>query len=108
MNYVEFTAGNTNYKLRLNTRGLITLEKDLGYNPIQLFGIGNKPVTPSVEDMLKVFKTALQPYHNTTEEDSYTIFDSWLDEGHIITDFIPIIVDIYKVSGLLKSTNSKN
>ena len=72
MNYVEFTAGNTNYKLRLNTRGLITLEKDLGYNPIQLFGIGNKPVTPSVEDMLKVFKTALQPYHNTTEEDSYT------------------------------------
>lgn len=107
MMYVDFAAGTATYKLRLNTRGLIALEKDLGYNPIQIFGMGDTPVTPSVEDMLKVFKASLQPYHSATDEEAYDIFDSWLEDGHTTTEFIGIIVEIYKVSGLVKN-NSKN
>jgi hypothetical protein len=107
--YFDFTAGDNSYKLRLTTRGLVTLEKDLGYNPIQLFGVGNKPKTPSTEDMLKVFKASLQPYHSElTEDEAYKIFDTWIDEGHLITEFIATIVEIYKVSGLIKSNNAKN
>lgn len=108
MLFVDFVANNTNYKLRINTRALIMLEKDLGYNPIKLFGVDvKKPVTPSLEDMLKVFKASLQPYHNSTEEDAYAIFDAWLDDGHITTDFIPIIVEVYRASGLINK-KSKN
>lgn len=104
--YYEFNAGGKDYKLRLNTRGLIALEKDLGYNPIQLFGMGDAPVTPSMEDMLKVFKASLKPYHEANDEEVYDIFDSWIEDGHITSEFISIIVEIYKVSGLIK--NSKN
>ena len=33
--------------------------------------------------------------------DAYDIFDAWLDDGNTATDFIPIILDIYRVSGLI-------
>jgi hypothetical protein len=101
--YIEFKAGEEVYKLRLNTKGLIELEKDLGYNPIQLFGVGDVPITPTLEDMMKVFKAALKPYHDIKEDEVYKIFDNWLDDDHIITDFIKVIIDIYKASGLLKT-----
>ena len=36
MMYVDFAAGNKNYKLRLNTRNLVMLEKQLGCNPLAI------------------------------------------------------------------------
>ena len=32
------------------------------------------------------------------------IFDEYLNDGHIVTDFIAVIVEIYKVSGLIKNS----
>lgn len=105
MMYYAFKVGSEEYKLRLNTRCLIELEKELGYNPVLLFGDGAATV-PTMEDMLKVFKAALKPYHKIQDEEIYTIFDSWIDEGHITSDFIYVIIEVYKVSGLVK--DSKN
>ena len=106
MMFIDFAAGGKEYKLRLNTRGLITLEKDLGFNPIELFGIGEKPVNPSLENMLKVFKASLKPYHEIKDDEIYSIFDAWLEDGHITTEFISVIVEVYKVSGLIKQTKN--
>lgn len=36
--YVDFSAGGKEYKLRLNTRNIVSLEKALGMNPLAIFG----------------------------------------------------------------------
>ena len=60
--------------------------------------------------MVQILHASLQQYqHNITLNDAYDIFDEWLADNHIMTDFLVVIVEIYKVSGLIKTENdSKN
>ena len=103
MMYVDFTAGNRDYKLRLTTRDVVALEKQLGCNPLMIFGNGDK--VPTITTMVQVLNAALQPMnHGITLDDAYDIFDEYLNDGHIVTDFIAVIVEIYKVSGLIKNS----
>lgn len=107
MNYVEFTAGNREYKLRLTTRNIIALEKKLGCNPLSIFGSGD--TIPTITTMVNIFHTALQPLnHGITLENAYDIFDTWLSDGHTMTEFLPVILDIYRASGLIGSGEEKN
>ena len=100
MLYVDFSTGIKDYKLRLNTRNTVVLEKQLGCNPIAIFGDGN--TLPSVTTMVTILHASLQPYHHGISlNDAYDIFDAYLDNGNTITDFISVIVEIYKVSGLI-------
>ena len=102
MLYVDFTAGNKDYKLRLNTRNIVMLEKQLGCNPLTIFGNGD--TMPTITTMVQVLNASLQQYnHGITLNDAYDIFDAYLDDGHSMTDFLPVIVEIYKVSGLIKT-----
>lgn len=101
MNYIEFTAGNKEYKLRLNTRNVIALEKRLGVNPLAIFGDGD--TIPTITTMVAVLHASLVQYqHGITFENAYDIFDDYLADGNAMTDFIPVILEIYKVSGLIK------
>ena len=101
MIYVDFEAGNKTYQLRLNTRTVVNLEKQLGCNPLAIFGSGD--TIPTVTVMVNVLYAALQPLnHGITLTDAYDIFDAYLADGHVMTDFIPVIIDVYKVSGLIK------
>ena len=109
MLYVDFMAGEKEYKLRLNTRNVITLEKNLNGNPLSIFGKGD--TIPSITEMVAILHASLQNYHHgITMNDAYDIFDAYLADGNVMTDFIPVIVDIYKVSGIIKSGegNEKN
>ena len=55
--------------------------------------------------MVQILNAALQPMnHGITLDDAYGIFDEYLNDGHIVTDFIAVIVEIYKVSGLIKNS----
>ena len=100
MMYYDFSAGNKEYKLRLNTRNIVGLEKKIGCNPLAIFGKGD--TIPTVSVMVAVLHASLQQYqHNITLEDAYDIFDAYLADGHSSTDFISDIVDIYKVSGII-------
>lgn len=106
MLYVDFNAGGKDYKLRINTRATVTLEKKLGCNPISIFGEGDR--IPTITEMVYILHAALQQYeHNISLDDTYDIFDSWLNEGHIMTDFISVIVEIYKASGMMKEKEKK-
>lgn len=101
MLYTEFTVGTETYKLRLNTRAIIVLEKQLGCNPLSIFGDGDS--LPTISTMVSVLHASLQQYqHNITLEDAYNIFDKFL-EDNTMTDFIPVIIEVYKVSGLIKA-----
>ena len=107
MNYVEFSAGNKDYKLRLNTRGVVALEKQLGCNPLAIFGDGD--TIPTVTVMVAILHASLQQYnHGITLNDAYDIFDAWIEEGHNTIDFVNIILEIYKTSGIVPNNiNSK-
>lgn len=108
MNYVEFTAGDKEYKLRLNIRNTVALEKKLGCNPLTIFGEGDK--MPTLTTMVNILHASLQQLnHGITLEDAYNIFDAWLDDGHNMIEFLPIIIDIYKASGIInKDASEKN
>lgn len=102
MNYIEFTAGNETYKLRLTTRHVISLEKQLGCNPLMIFGAGDR--VPSITQMVYILHYALQSYqHNINLDKTFDIWDAYLEDGHAVTDFIQVIVDIYKASGIMKN-----
>ena len=105
MQYVDFEVGNKNYKLRLATRNIVALEKAIGCNPLSIFGNGNE--IPSITTMVNVLWFSLQKFHHgITLTDAYDIFDEYLEE-HGMTDFIAVIVDIYKVSGLIKDDSKE-
>ena len=102
MMYIDFHAGNKDYRLRLNTRNVVMLEKQLGCNPLSIFGDGDK--LPTVTEMVNILYCSLLQYnHGISLNDAYDIFDEYLADGHSATDFITVILEIYKVSGLIKS-----
>lgn len=102
MMYYDFEAGGKAYKLRLNTRNIVALEKQLGGNPLSIFGDGSK--IPEVTEMVAVLWASAQQYqHGISMNDAYDIFDSFLDDGNAMTDFFNVIIEVYKVSGIIQA-----
>jgi F0F1-type ATP synthase gamma subunit len=100
--YVEFTAGERTYKLRLTTRGIVQLEKSLGYNPLQMFMGIDEDVLPKFSDMIKVFHQMLQAYeHGISENDVYDIYDAFVADGHSMWDLMPILIEVFQEAGFL-------
>ena len=105
--YHLFTVGNKDYKLRLNTKNTVMLEKLLGCNPLSIFGDGEE--IPTITSMVNVLYCSLiQLNHGISLNDTFDIFDDWLAEGHVSTDFIPVILDIYKASGIISDGEADN
>lgn len=103
--YVDFSAGGKEYKLRLNTRNIVSLEKTLGMNPLAIFGNGE--TMPTITTLVTILHASLQQYqHNITLDDAYDIFDNYLADGNTMTDFIPVVLDLYRVSGLIRKTEN--
>ena len=106
MMYLDFSAGNKDYKLRLSTRNIVLLEKQLGCNPLTIFGKGD--TIPTITTMVTILHASLQQYHHGINlNDAYDIFDTWLADGHTMTDFLTVIIDIYKVSGIIQNENEE-
>jgi hypothetical protein len=103
MNYIDFEVGNKTYKLRLNTRAIVLLEKNIGCNPLSIFGFDeNNPIIPPVTTMVAILHAALQQYqHGININDAYDIFDAYLDEGKAPTDFLSVIIEIFQASGIM-------
>ena len=57
MLYTDFTVGENNYQLRLNTRNVVMLEKMLGKNPLAIFGDGD--TIPTVTEMVAVLYASM-------------------------------------------------
>ena len=101
MMYYDFTAGGKEYKLRLNTRAVVLLEKQLGCNPLAIFGSGD--TIPTITTMVNILHASLQQYnHGITLNDAYDVFDAWLADGHSAVDFVGVILEIYKTSGIIR------
>lgn len=109
MLFTTFEVSGNKYKLRINTRSLIELEKALGMNPMYVFNNKENHNVPTVEQMANILYYSLNVYHSEmTLDDAYRLFDEWLDEGHIYNEFVRVITEIYIVSGIFKADNEKN
>lgn len=105
MMYIDFNAGGKDYKLRLATRNIVALEKAIGCNPLSIFGNGEE--LPSITTMVMILWQSLQKFHhNIGLNEAYDIFDQYLEDNTAM-DFIPVILDIYKVSGIIKNENNE-
>lgn len=109
MLYNELEINNNIYKLKLTTANTVQLEKRIGCNPLDIF---NTPSgIPSVTVMVDILFFSLQKYQsNIGLQDAYNLFDKYLEE-HDLTDFVTVILDIYKASGFIpdnKEDNEKN
>ena len=101
MMYCNFEAGGNEYKLRIPTQNVVMLEKQLGCNPLMLFNEGG---IPTITSMLQVLHASLQDmHHGMSMNKVYAIWDEWLADGHTPADFLAVMVDVYKVSGLISS-----
>ena len=58
--------------------------------------------------MVYILHAALQPMeHNITLEKTFDIFDSYIEDGNTPTDFIKVIMELYKVSGIVKEEDTQ-
>lgn len=106
MLHVEFETKSRVYKLRLTTQNVVELEKKLGCNPLRIFGDGEE--VPTVSTMVLILHASLQAYeHGISINDTYSIFDAWLDEGHNAVEFVNVILDIYRASGLMPKVEAE-
>lgn len=101
MNFINFEVGNNTYKLRLNTRAIVMLEKQLNCNPLNIFMENGEERIPTITEMVTILHASLQQHnHGISLNDAYDIFDEYLEDKSS-TDFIPVILEIYKASGII-------
>jgi hypothetical protein len=106
--YTELTIGGDVYKLRLNTRASIQLEKTLGYNPLKVFMDASENQLPKMHDMVIFLHAMLQPYHHGMNMDKVMdLFDTYIAEGNNMYSMIPVFADVLKQSGYLPEGEEK-
>lgn len=104
MLYTTLTVAEKDYKLRLNAKNAVDLEKKLGSNPVNIFtSISiDKNKMPDLETLILIFHYSLQEYnHGFTLDRAYELYDNMVDEGKDFTDLLAVIVEVFQVSGLL-------
>ena len=112
MLYYTFSVGAKEYKARLSARAVVDLEKKLGTNPLNIFmEIAQKGQLPSVEVLITMLHASLQQFnHGISMDDTYEIYDEMVDDGKTIMDVVAILLEIFKVSGLIpeETEDAKN
>lgn len=102
MLYSEITIGDKDLKLRLDAKGCVGLERKLGKSPLAIFTDSTNNI-PKLEELIQVLHCSLQKYQQGyTEDKAYDLYDEYIDEGNTFTDFIPLVMDIFKASGFFK------
>ena len=105
MLYTEITINGETYKLRLNTRTSIQLEKSLGYNPLNLLMQMEDGTMPKLSDVIIVLQAMLQSYHHGfTIDKTMDLFDDHVAEGKSMFDLLPIFIEVFKQSGYISDT----
>lgn len=106
MLYTDFEAGGKTLKLRLTSRACVDLEKKLGRNPVEIFLDASKGKLPTVGDVIAILHASLQALeHGYTETATCALYDEYIDDGHNLFDFVPVILEVFRVSGLIGEAN---
>jgi hypothetical protein len=92
------------YKLRLTASRIVALEKSLGgKNPLDVLTVVEGGSMPPVTGVLLILHSAMQKFHHGIKwEDVLQMYDDYVDEGNTYTDLIPVLVEVFKVSGFFQ------
>ena len=102
MLYKELQIGEEIFKLRLNTKSSISLERALGYNPITMLMDIDRGKMPKLADVLIILHAMLQTYHHGYDINKvYDLFDKYVAEGKSMFDLIPLFVEVFEESGYI-------
>lgn len=100
--YTEFTVGEKTYKLELNNRAVLQLERELGYNPLQMFMGIDEDVLPKLGDMLHVLHRSMTAYnHGISFDDTADILEDYFKDGKTLWDLIPVLITVFQEAGFL-------
>lgn len=104
MLYTTITIDGVDYKARLNAKACVDLEKKLGTNPLNIFAkIADNGNIPDLGVLITMLQASLTAYnHGITMDKTYELYDKFVDEGHTLMDLVPILLDVFKVSGFFK------
>jgi len=109
MLYAEVKIGKKEYKLRLGARDIISLEKKLGSNPLDIFMSIEQGRLPKLEAVLLILQASMTKYHNgMTVDKVYDLYDEYMEDGGTFMDLIPSLIEVFKVSGFFKTEVSEN
>lgn len=108
MYFTELEIGNEVYKLRLNTRGIVALEKALGYNPLEMLLKIDAGEMPKLTDVIIVLHSMLQALqHGITIDKTYDIFDEYSASGKTMFDLIPVFIEVFQNCGFLQTNSAE-
>lgn len=101
--FTTLTVKDKDYKLRLNAKACVDLEKKLGTNPVNvLMAIAEKNQIPTLNTVLIILQASLSQYnHGMSMDDVYGLYDNYVEDGHTMLDLIPVILSVFKESGLV-------
>lgn len=105
MMYYTLTIKDNDYKLRLSGKACVDLEKKLGCNPVSVLAdMATSQTVPELESILTIMQASMSQFnHGINMDKMYDIYDEYVDEGHTMYDLIAVIVEVFKVSGLMPS-----
>lgn len=101
--YIDFM----DYKLRLDAKRIVELEKKLGGSPLTAFIKDGQVTSPTLENLLLILHIALLPFHSgVKEDDMYDIYDKWVASGKTYSDLVIVVTDLYRGCGLIPKEDS--
>lgn len=100
--YTELIIGGETYKLRLNTRASIQLEKALGCNPMNILIAMESGNLPKLNDVIIMLQAMLQCFHHGYNTDkTIDLFDKYVDDGKSMLDLLPVFIEVFQKSGYI-------
>lgn len=100
--YTELIVNGETFKLKLNTRASVQLEKALGYNPITMLMDIDNGIMPKLGDVLLILQACLQAYHHGYNlEKTMDLFDKYVEDGNSMFDLIPLFIEVFQQSGYI-------
>ncbi|NWL87552.1 hypothetical protein DMN77_08035 [Paenibacillus sp. 79R4] len=82
----------------------MNLEKRLGRNPMDLLMGIQEGKLPTLTASLAVIQASMTKFqHGITAQDVIRIYERYLDAGNSYTDLLPVIMEVFEVSGFFKS-----
>lgn len=96
--------GEKEYQLKLTTRGMIMLEKELKANPVEMLIDMSNGKMPKTEDILTILKHCL----SISTEEVYDIYDKYVEQGNNWIDLVMIFTEVFTECGYIKKLDKKD
>lgn len=104
MLYNELIIGEETYKLKLDTKNMVNLERALGKSPLSILIDMENGKMPSTFEIITILHYCLQSMeHGINSDATYKIADKYVEQGHTLFDLIPEFVKVFQNCGYISN-----